>query len=333
VNLRRTAPWLAAGAGLVLLAALLVAAQPRAVAGLAMRATRGGLAVALGWAAMAALLRGIRLSLVAHGRLRFTSGVAVATAGQLAVGVLPLRLGELALLPLLRSAGVRGTIRGFSLLLLVRVLDVGAVLIWAVGAALLAGRSPYAAAAALLGIAGAVVAVSLGAGRLLRAVALRRRWRPRWRRRALRQSLQVRRELRGLGRTPVRAFACGVLSLLIWLSIWQLSLALLRAMQLDWRPGVVLAAVIGATVAASLPLNVVGSFGTQEAGWVATLAAAGVEPSLALAAGFAAHLWTLAFQTAMGLAGLAYLAVRQPGKAASRSRPRAKILRDSWRGR
>ncbi len=73
--------------------------------------------------------------------------------------------------------------------------------------------------------------------------------------------------------------------------------------------------VIGAGLGSLLPVNIVGSFGSQEAGWTAALAGVGVEPRAALAAGFACHLWSLAFNVVLGLAGAAALAARQPGSS------------------
>ncbi|MFI5165573.1 MAG: YbhN family protein [Thermoanaerobaculales bacterium] len=311
---RRWKRWLLGVCGLGLLAGLLVVARPSNVVHLAKQAEWSGLLVAFAWAVALAALRGLRLSMVSGGRLSVGPGLAVAAAGQLAVGVLPLRLGEVALVPLLAAAGVPGTVRGLSLLVVVRVLDLGAVLCCAVGVAFVVGRSPTVAGVTLLALVVATVVAWQGGTAVLGQAV--RRWRARrnWTRRLLRQLLQVRRELRALGRAPGRALACLVLSLLIWSSIWALTVALLRAMHIGWPPGAVLLGVLGATVASSLPINAFGNFGTQEAGWSAALAGVGVDPAGALAAGFATHLWTLVFQAVLGAVAILYLAARQSGR-------------------
>jgi uncharacterized membrane protein YbhN (UPF0104 family) len=107
------------------------------------------------------------------------------------------------------------------------------------------------------------------------------------------------------------------LSLLVWGAIWAVTLALLRGMGLTWPPGPVLLGVVGAALGSSLPVNSVGNFGTQEAGWAAALAGVGVPAQQALAAGFACHLWVLVLLVPLGLAGAAYLIAVQPGRSAS----------------
>lgn len=320
-----------AGLGLALVSALLIVAKPGNVIAMARGAHLRGLAPAFGWAVGLTLLRGVRLRLLAGDRLGTDRGVAVAAAAQFAVGVMPLRLGDLALVPLLALAGVPGTVRGLSFLLLVRILDAGAVIAWGTLDALATGGQPTLTILAMVGLAGGLAVMAWAATSALSLVA--KRWRRRfgWRRTVLRQSLEVRRELRGLGRSPARAVVCVVTSMLVWATIWAGSVALLRAMGLDWPAGAVLGGVIGAAVASSLPVNVIGTFGTQEAGWAAALVGAGVSPGAALSAGFASHLWTLVFQTALGVSGLIYLALRQSGNSESSLRASLKNLLKSLR--
>ena len=323
---RARASWALAAIGLALLAALLAAAEPRQVVALARSARWPGLVVAFAWSAALTALRGLRLSLLAPERLPARRATAVAALAQLAVGVLPMRLGDLALLPLLAAAGVPGAVRGLSFLVLVRLLDVGAVLAWGMAAAALAGGRTIVVAVAF-GALALLATLAAGAGRVMLRLLVRR-WRHRRgaRRRALRQALEVRRELRRLARSPLRALACVLVSLLVWAAIWGVSVSLLRAMGLGWPAASVLVGVIGAAVASALPVNAVGTFGSQEAGWSAALAGVGVSPAAALAAGFAAHVWTVAFQAVLGLLALGYLLARQPGNVASE-------LRESFRKR
>jgi hypothetical protein len=310
------ASWWFGALGAALAVGLFLVAEPASVLALAAR-TRPAclLAAFLGTLALV-VIRGARLSLLAGRALPPARGAAVAAAAQLASGVLPLRLGELALVPLLQAAGLPGAIRGLSLLVLTRVLDLGALLAWAVAAAAIVGGTP---AVAVVGLAILLLGFPLGAAialRWLRRVARTWRLRRGWRRRVVLQLLRVRRELTAAARSPARACGSAVLSLAVWGAIWAVTLALLRGMGLPWPPGRVLVGVVGAAVGASLPVNSVGNFGTQEAGWAAALAGAGVGAQQALAAGFACHLVVLVLSVPLGLGGAAYLAGAQPGRSA-----------------
>jgi len=310
-RIRRSSWWLAC-AGLLLAAGLLVAAEPVEVVALAGRVRWQALLAAFAGTALLALLRGARLSVLTAGGVSLARGSAAAAAAQLATGVLPLRLGELALIPLLRAAGLPGALRALSVIVLARVLDALAVLLWATVAAALLGGHP-ATGAALLAVAGAALAAGwLTTVWALRRVAPRLRRAPGCRRQAVRQLLRVRREVRALARAPLRAGTAIVLSVAIWAAIWAVTLVLLRGMDLAWPPGGVLLGVLGAAFGSALPISAVGTFGTQEAGWVAALAGAGVEARAALAAGFACHFWSLVFMAAIGVVALVYLAAARP---------------------
>ncbi|MGD1148572.1 MAG: lysylphosphatidylglycerol synthase domain-containing protein [Thermoanaerobaculaceae bacterium] len=318
---RRTSWWLG-GVGLLLAFALLLKAEPAEVLALAGRARWSGLLAALAGTALLALLRGARLSLLAGGELRLKPSTAVAAVAQLATGVLPLRLGELAMIPLLQAAGLPGAIRGLSVLVLVRVLDLLAVLLWATAGGALIGGSPEFAGAMLVSMAVVLAAAWVAGMRVIRRLVGRWRRAPGWRRKALRQLLRVRREVVHLARSPARTCAAVLLSVLLWAVIWAVTVVLLRAMALTWPPSRVLLGVLGAAIGSSLPISSVGSFGTQEAGWAAALAGLGVAPQAALAAGFACHLWSLAFTFVVGGAGLVYLASCPPAPSSTPLRTR-----------
>jgi uncharacterized membrane protein YbhN (UPF0104 family) len=332
VSPRAQASWWLAAFGAVLAVGLLIVAEPASVLEMAGRARlRYLLAAFLGTIGLV-IIRGLRLSLLAGRQLPPVGGAAVAAAAQLASGVLPLRLGELAIIPLLQAAGLPGTIRALSLLVLARLLDLAALLVWGVVAAATIGGSP---AAAIIGLAILLSAALLA--RLLGLRWLRRRagaWRRQagWRRRVLLQVLRVRRELVLAARSPLRALGSAALSLLVWAAIFGVTLALLRGMGLSWPAGPVFLGVVGAAVGASLPVNSVGNFGTQEAGWAAALSGAGVPAQQALAAGFACHLWALVLLVPVGAAGAAYLIATQPGRSASSLLASVKSVLRSGRG-
>jgi uncharacterized membrane protein YbhN (UPF0104 family) len=317
VKRRVRASWWLVALGAALAAGLLLVAQPANVLELALRARWPGLLLALLGTLALTVVRGVRLALLAGQRLPAGRATGVAALAQLASGVLPMRLGELALVPLLQFAGVPGTVRALSLLVLGRVLDLAALLAWTLVAGALIGGSPAIAVAGVAVLVPSLVLAAAAGLRGLRGIA--GRWRPRrdWRRHLLLQLLRVRRELRLAARSPLRAWGSVALSLLVWGLIWVVTVALLRAMVLDWPPGPVLLGVVGAALGSSLPVNTVGNFGTQEAGWAAALAVVGVPAKQALAAGFACHLWILVFSVVLGAAAAAYLAALKPGSPPS----------------
>jgi uncharacterized membrane protein YbhN (UPF0104 family) len=305
-----------------LAAALVVMARPGAIVELVRHSRPRGIAVAFIWAVAVLLLRGARLALVVGAGLPPGRAIAVIGVVNAAVAALPLRAGDLVIIPMLRVSGVRGTIRGLSFMVSLRLLDVVGLLFWVpVAAALLGVRVGWAALplAAVPLVAAAAVAVAF---RLLRRVAARWRRHGGLRRRALAQLLHVRRDLRHALRSPVRAGGALLLSAGIWGGVWMVTVALVGAMGLTWSIPAVLLGVLGATLGAALPVNAVGSFGTLEAGWAAALATLGVPPAEALAAGFATHLWSLLFSAVLGAASGAFLAATYPGKLASALRAR-----------
>jgi uncharacterized membrane protein YbhN (UPF0104 family) len=332
VSPRARVSWWLAAVSAVLAVGLLLVAQPASVLDMVWRARWPGLALALAGTSALVVIRAGRLALLVGRQLPVRQACVVVALAQVANGVLPLRLGELAFLPLLQFAGVPGTLRGLSLLVLGRVLDLAALLVWMVVAAALIGGSP---AIALIGLAVLLPAFLLAALlglRWLRRVARTWRQRPGWRRRVLLQLLRVRRELTHLARSPARTWGSVLLSLLIWGAHWGTTMALLRAMLLDWLPGPVLVGVAGGALGSSLPVNSVGNFGTQEAGWAAALAGVGVPAQQALAAGFACHVWSLLFSVLLGAAGVVYLIAAQPGRSASALLATVKSFLSSARG-
>jgi len=304
--------------GACLAVALLVVAKPSDIGALLRGTHPTGLAIAATWWLLVIALRGIRLSLVLGRPVTVAHGVAGSAALQFAVGLLPMRLGELAIFPILSRVGVPGKLRALSLAVLLRFLDAVALLVWAVGATAVVGVSTLAAVLGLLALSGLGVLGAVSATFWLRRKANRWRKARDLRRRILRQALAVRRELRHRARSPLRVIGVVATSLGAWGGVWGLTVALLRAMDLNWSPAHVLLGVVGASIGASLPINAIGNVGTLEGGWAAALHIVGVPTAQALAAGFATHLFALAFTTALGVAALCYLALLPPSDAANR---------------
>jgi len=303
---RRLAPWLLAAVGAALAVALLAVAEPARIAELLRRTSWDAVLLAIGLQAAVTATRGVRLALLAGGRLSPVRASAVVAVSQVATALLPWRVGELALLPLLRAAGLPGKVRALSLLLAQRALDLAAVLAWSVVAAAALGGSPVAAGFALAALLAAGWAgVRLGE-RVLRRRAARWRRAGGWRRRSLRQVLETRRELRTAARSPWRLGGAAACSLLAWAGLWTL----LRGMGLPWPAGAVLLGVLGAALGSSLPINAVGSFGSMEAGWTAAMAPFGLPTAEVVASGFATHLWSVLFALLLAAAAVPLLRPR-----------------------
>jgi len=323
VSRRRRASLLLAFGGAALAGALLVAARPAAILELLRRTSASGLLTALALTALVAACRGGRLALLVGPPLAPGRAVAITAVSQMAIALLPLRLGELAALPLLAQAGISGNVRILSFLLTTRLLDIVALLLWAL------------VAAALVGARELVLALPLAAVPILALVgaAVGQRWLRRhaspWRhaggrrRAVLRQFLRARHELRRVARSPLRGGGALAFSVASWGGVWAVTVALLRAMDLQWGAWATLTGVLGAAVGSSLPVNALGNFGSLEAGWTAALSALGIPAAQALAAGFATHLWSAVFTALLGALGAAYLALCQAGILRSSARPTA----------
>jgi glycosyltransferase 2 family protein len=68
-----------------------------------------------------------------------------------------------------------------------------------------------------------------------------------------------------------------------------------------------------ASLASVLPINSIGNFGTQEAGWATGMVLLGYSKEIAIASGFATHLLTLVYMLFFGgIAWLSYFTVRSP---------------------
>lgn len=258
--------------------------------------------------------RGMRLAILSGGRLAPSTATAVSAAAQLAISLLPWRLGELALIPLLRVVGLPGAVRGLAYAGVGRILDAAALLLLAAAASVLSPSFPLILAGALA--LPLVVATALYVGVRRRLGAIARRWRLArgWRPRVLRSALRTRGEMRHVARRPLAVAAAAACSLAVWLSLWGVTSILLSGMGVGWPAGPVLAGVIGAAAGVALPINAGGNFGSLEGGWAVALALAGVPPSQSLAAGFATHSWSLGFNILFGLGGGAFLALSHPGR-------------------
>ena len=286
----------------VLVAGVLYLAQPATVWELLSGSDGFFLTAAAVAAALALVMRGVRLvALLPRGDLGFGNATLVAAAAQAAALFAPARVGELALPWLLRRVTGRDLAAGVGTLLAARALDLAALGLWA-GWAVLAiwgWTEPVAliAAAALL-VPPLLLPMTL---RLVDRLVLRclaprgcrgRRW--------ARRSRRLVEGVTELQQRPLRLVAAVAASLAMWACLWTLAWFLLAAMGYRWPAAHVVAGSAAASLSNLLPVNIIGNMGTLEAGWTAAFAALGVPVSVAAATGLASHLWALVFAAVYG---------------------------------
>jgi uncharacterized protein (TIRG00374 family) len=221
-------------------------------------------------------------------------------------------MGELALPILLRRVAGWSRSAGIGTLLAARTLDTATLGIWA-GASVLAVFGfdrPLALVAALcLLIPPLLLPSTLAAADRIavRTMAVRGVRGRRWARRVRR----VRRSVSALGERPLHLLGAFCASLAMWAFLWALAWYLLAAMGYRWPPSWVVAGSATASLSNLLPFNLVGNFGTLEAGWTAAFVALGIPPETAAATGFASHLWALVFAAIYGAIAWTILAAKR----------------------
>jgi uncharacterized membrane protein YbhN (UPF0104 family) len=236
--------------------------------------------------------------------------------------VLPLRTGELAFPVLVRRLCDTSLVEGFTLVVLVRLLDLASVVlafflallgvpaaraaIGPVGTALVAAALPAL-------VAGYLLLPSVGvrvARRLAARFALRR---PGWAQR-LEQAAGTLELVRGASR---RAFlAAAGWTVLLWTATFVAFWAAITAVGIELGPAELVVGSTAAIVASVLPIGGIGSFGTLEGGWAAGFVLVGVAGGPAVASALVVSGTSFAF--AGVVAGIAWVALsrrrsRAPG--------------------
>jgi len=310
---RRGRRLLGAAIALTLVVLVLMLARPAEVWALLRGTSLTGLVPAAAAAGGALVMRGIRLVLLLPpGRLGLWTATMVAAAAQAAAWFVPARLGELALPMLLRRAAGWDLTTGLGTLLAARTFDLASLGLWAgvTTLAILGPGHPLALVAAAclvippLLLPATLAAVDRLAVRILAPRGLRfRRWAHHVRR--------VRRAVESLRERPLRLVGSAVASLVMWALLWALAWFLLDAMGYRWPAWDVVAGSTAASLSNLLPFNLIGNFGTLEAGWTAAFVSLGVPATTAAATGFASHLWAVVFTAIYGALGWAFLAIRR----------------------
>ena len=257
-------------------------------------------------------VRGLRFYLLARGTTLVTM-LCITCVHNFLLRLLPMRTGDLSYAILLKRAGIAGLGEGVLSLILLRLLDAGAVVVL-FGITLAVNRGVYlgdptpgfiaAAVVFALGVIGVVSfnrLLRLGQ-RALSAVA---------RLLHLDRRPKVHRALERLGE-EIQAFARIPLPVLLQITAatavqWLLNFAIIFAIMRAFSVEVSIAqAVLGGTaavVSAFLPIGGIGSFGALEAGWSLGFALVGLDPSVAVASAFGFSIVTFIYAGSFGLIG------------------------------
>ncbi len=301
---------------LALVVAVLMVAKPAEVLELLRTSRPSGVLAAAAAAGGALVVRGIRLALLLPpGRLHLATATLIASASQAAAWFVPARLGELALPLLLKRTVGWNPSSGIGTLLAARTMDLASLGLWAglATVVILGPTHPLALAAVVfLVFPPLLLPASLAvADRIALHLLAPRGLRPRrWARRIRR----VRRSVDELTRHPLRLLGSVIASVVIWAFLWALAWYLLDAMGYRWPPWDVVAGSAAASLANLLPVNVIGNFGTLEAGWTAAFVALGVPADVAAATGFASHLWAVVFTAVYGALAWGLLSLRSDSR-------------------
>ncbi len=238
-------------------------------------------------------------------------------ASNLASQLLPLKLGELAYVYLVKKDFQARFSQGVSTLLIVRIFDLLTISLLFVLSALVfrlpAGLSVYfyyilGFVAVMLAFLGGLITASKLSPRLVifpQQKAFSRRFKIL---NKIQQGVQA--VLLEMGKFRGRQYAVMLgYSAVEWTLNYAMFHVLLQGIRMVPHFFDTVSAVTFAALASVLPINSLGNFGTQEAGWATGLILLGYPQETALTSGFATHLLSLSYFLVLGgLAWASYLA-------------------------
>jgi hypothetical protein len=237
-------------------------------------------------------------------------------ASSLASQLMPLKLGELAYVYLVKKDFQSTLTQGISSLVVIRIFDLLAISILFIlallGFGLPAGMSIY-----LYYVLAFIAALVFG----LFALVSGRKFLPAFTSHlvqttflrkipaAVKLQTSIENILHDLGQYKGKEYGeLMVYPLLEWSTNFAMYHILLLGMGFSPRLLHTVTGVSFAALASVLPINSFGNFGTQEAGWATGLMLSGFSQQAAITSGFATHLLSLAFMLVMGgIAWVAYL--------------------------
>lgn len=249
--------------------------------------------------------------------LEFFKMLRLTLASSLASQLLPLKLGELAYVFLVKKDFQARLSQGFSTLLVVRIFDLLTISLLFVLSALIlqlpAGLSVYfyyilGFVAILLAFLGSLITASKLFPRL--TLFPQQADPSRWFKILDKLQRGVQSVLLELGKFRGRQYIAMIgYSTVEWMLNYAMFHILLQGLRMAPKIFDTISAVTLAALASVLPINSFGNFGTQEAGWATGLVLLGHPQQSALTSGFATHLLTLSYMIILGgVAWISYLA-------------------------
>ncbi len=275
------------------------------------------------------LLRGARLTWInRRGRPGYWRMLRMSLAASLASQLVPMKLGELSYVYLLKKENDSSVSQGLSSLMVLRIFDFLAIALLFVAISLVVHLPPGLSVYffSILGLVGALLVLIVGmllVSRNYRALlGFFFDARP-FRNFAFFQKIRrlVERILDDLRQYPAWDYPVwtGLASAEWFANYWSFHMLLL-GIGLHPTFYVTMVSVTFAALASVLPINSFGSFGTQEAGWATGMVLLGYSQQVAITSGFAAHILTVAYLLLFGgVAWLTYLGKREPSAEMSES--------------
>lgn len=272
-----------------------------------------------------ALVRSMRLvSVNQRSRPRLMDMLRLTLAYSLAGQILPLKLGELSYIYLLKKDQRSSIPQGVSSLVVVRIFDLLAIALLFVLISLLV-RLPqnlsvyFYSVLAFVGVLLVIIVLMLALARFASPIlnfifGLR-----------LVQKLPFAPKIRGAAQSifdeliqyrPGQYALWGGLALVEWLVNYASFHVLLLGIGMTPTFFDTVVCVTFAALASVLPINSFGNFGTQEAGWATGLVLLGYPQEIAITSGFATHLLTLGYMLLLG--GLSWISYLVKGRAGER---------------
>lgn len=235
-------------------------------------------------------------------------------ATSLATQIFPFKLGELSYVYLLNREKSTSSAQGLSALIVIRMMDLLAIgmLYLVVVLSLHSPQSGMQSRQALLFLG--LLGGSFGVLFFVSHMSLKFLYRER--QKFFNEGKSFSRLLDWLGRffvafmtyRPEQIALWMGLALLEWMANYVIFYLLLWGMGAPINPFQTITAVTFAAIASALPVNMVGSFGSQEAGWTAGLLMVHVDQQIAITTAFSTHILTLGYIAFFGiLAWISYL--------------------------
>jgi hypothetical protein len=311
---------------MLLIIALISQITVQDVLRLATRLSLGQVALLCGLYLITTFFRGVRLAHILHHR-NYISLTAISGIHAFLNHILPFRMGELTLPLLIKAFTPKGIVSGSVSLIVMRLYDITSIALLM----LLSLALVHSEIDSQLGVAMAIALVVVGLGLIIGFCFL-----PRFLKTACRvlagligligqrgQGLVLRIN-RAAEQIDAQWHALSVMqrylilpgtSVIIQVSIYTFFYLTMKYMGIDIGFFKNMLASSGELITGLLPINMIGSFGTLEAGWAAGYILCGINRVDAIATGFIVHGVIILSGFLISIAGAVYLLLKRPKKS------------------